>query len=798
MSKHTENELQCFHCGETCETKDIHLEEKYFCCTGCKTVFEILNQNGLCDYYELNNHPGLTKKDNIRQDKYDILDDEIVASKFIRFKDDNFTKVQFYIPQIHCSSCLWLLENLPIINENIYSSVVNFVNKEITISYNHHQISIKELVLLLEQLGYEPYISFENTTVQQSKSFNKKRIYKLGVAGFCFGNIMLFSFPEYFAFNGDIVEQFKNLFRGLNLLLSLPVVFYSATEFFTSAYKGLKNKYLNIDVPLSIAIILTFVRSIYEIAFNIGPGFFDTLSGIVFFMLLGRVIQDKTYQSLSFERDFKSFFPLAVNKIVNNHIIPTTIDKIQVDDVIEIHHNELIPVDGICTIGKPTIDYSFVTGESMPVNLNIGDLIYAGGKQVDGKIQMLVVKTLNQSYLTELWNNSSDDSNKDTKYEDILSKYFTIVVLSIAALASLYWIFQGNYQKVFDVLTTILIIACPCALLLSASFTYGNVIRILGKHQFFVKNKLVIQNLAKVKSIVFDKTGTLTNLNKMQVNYNGLPLENNIKINISALVNQSNHPLSKAIKTYLKVEQFPQIKHYKNTDGKGIEAWIDEQYYKIGSASFVKAQDQIQSTAVYISIDNQYIGRFEIQQNYRSGLQQLIQQLQDKFQLAILSGDNNHEEQKLKKVFGKTTAMYFNQMPIDKQNYITTLQQTEPALFIGDGLNDAGALKTASVGIAITDNTNNFTPASDAILQADKLPLLYQLIKFSQQAQKVILGSFLISLIYNIIGISFAVQGKLSPIIAAIIMPISTVTIILFTFISTQILSSRIKEKHHS
>ncbi|HUP12788.1 MAG TPA: heavy metal translocating P-type ATPase metal-binding domain-containing protein, partial [Niastella sp.] len=436
------NHLLCFHCGEVCFTANISAEDKHFCCEGCKMVYQLLNKSGLCDYYALNENPGLNQRITVRKDKFAFLNEENIQRQLITFTNEQQTHITFYLPTIHCSSCLYLLENLHRLQLAVISATVNFTRKEVSIIYNHQHLSLQKLAELLTSIGYEPYISLQN--LQNLKPATKKSlIYQLGVAGFCFANIMLLSFPEYLGLEAADM-QLQGIFRWLNVLLALPVFFYSALPFYESGWKGLKHKFLNIDAPIALAIIVTFSRSMYEVISGTGAGYFDSMSGIVFFMLVGRVLQDKTYQQLSFERDFTSYFPVAATLVKEAKEVPISLPEIKAGDTLLIHSNELIPADGICTRGKACIDYSFVTGESVAVNKEMGEMVYAGGKQTGGAIEILVIKEVAQSYLTRLW--SADAFKKNTEpanvsFVHLLSRYFTYILFTIAAFAAAYWAF---------------------------------------------------------------------------------------------------------------------------------------------------------------------------------------------------------------------------------------------------------------------------------------------------------------------------------------------------------------------
>lgn len=777
----------CFHCGLDIEKADeIHFDTKVFCCNGCKTVYEIFSANDLSCYYDFEQSPGATPLDIAG--KYDFLDNPTIVAKLLDFQEENTEIITLSIPHIHCSSCIWILENLQRLQTGINTSQVNFPEKKVRINYNPTLVTVKEIVYLLSSIGYEPYISLENYETGKEK-IDRSLTYKLGVAFFCFGNIMLLSFPEYFEVEEYWLDQYRGFFRWLIFALSLPSFFYSASGYYVSAYKSIRSKMLNIDIPIALGIVVMFVRSTFDIIMDYGSGFFDSLCGLIFFMLLGKMFQIKTYSFLSFERDFKSYFPIAITRInsdASEESIP--VFDIQKGDRLLIRNQELIPVDGILISEKSEIDYSFVTGEAIPIVKQSGDKIFAGGKQIGKVIEMEVLHSVSQSYLTQLWSNDVFQKKVDQKHKtitDAISRYFTPILLLIAFAGFGYWIFF-DANTAFNVFTAVLIVACPCALALTAPFTMGNVLRIMGKQKFYLKNALVIEQLAKVDTIVFDKTGTITTNKKSNISYQGIELSVEEQALIKSVLRASNHPLSRMLYDFLPETKREKVILFDEIPGKGIQAKVLDKQIQIGSASFVgKIQEEgLQQTAVHIKIDEVYCGHYIFNNEYRTGLEDLFQLLNKKYEIKILSGDNEGERPTLEKLLPNGVELVFNQKPDEKLAFIKQLQeQGKNVMMVGDGLNDAGALAQSNVGISISENVNVFSPACDAILDASEFFKLNYFLNLSKDAIKTIKMSFGLSLLYNVVGLSFAITGNLLPLVAAIIMPLSTITIVSFVTI---------------
>ena len=794
--------IACYHCGADC-FDTILVEDKHFCCEGCKMVFKLLDENGLCQYYDLSDMPGLTAKGHFVSEKYNYLDNAAISEQLIQFKLGEQAHVVFYLPQIHCVSCVWLLENLHKINPGIIQSKTHFEKKEIKIVFNTSLISLKQVVQLLAFVGYEPVIHLGGNDWLKKKKVNKKQLYKIGIAGFCFSNIMMLSFPEYLS--NDVLElgSLRHFFVYINLLLSLPVLFYSASGFFIAAYTGLRQKWLNIDAPIALAILVTFSRSVYEILSQTGAGYLDSMSGIVFFMLIGRWFQDKSYDSFAFDRDYNSFFPLGVTVLEEGKEVNKALSSLLKGEMVLLRTDEMIPADAVLRTDGALIDYSFVTGENAPIAVAIGQMVYAGGIQKGRSIHLEVLKPVGQSYITELWNSPvlKTEKNIEKSFVHPWSQYFTIILFLIAITSGIYWSIYDSH-KILPAVTAVLIVACPCSLLLTVSFTYGNVLRWLGRGKLYCKNASVIEAMHKIDTIVFDKTGTLTNHDDTHLEYTGTALTIKEMVAVKSVTRESLHPLSKMITQFLllQVSDLVEFQQIENFIGKGTKAYCDGFEIIIGSSSFLKSfgitiEEKVEGSLVYLAMQGVYKGVFKINHSYRKGIEPMILELKAKgYELHLLSGDHPTEKKHLVQLLGNEIPFLFEQSPADKLNYIETLQNKgHRVMMVGDGLNDAGAIQKSNVGIAVTNQTHLFTPASDAILEGGQIYNLKNLIDYAKKAKLIIVIIFILSIIYNIIGMYFATTARLSPMVAAILMPISSISIVALSALLSYLFSSKLR-----
>lgn len=830
----------CFHCGTPCAPNAESRHDKSFCCTGCLIVFELLTAHGLHAYYNFGETAGVRIGSTKKQEEFAFLDARSVAEGLVDFANGQITKITLHIPNIHCVACVWLLENLFRLNPAIGESRVNFLRREVSIRFNAAELKLSELVALLASLGYEPELKLADLSNAKWPSHSPWRQWWLqtGVAGFAFGNIMLFSIATYLGLDSFSGPAFQKQAGLLSLVLALPVVTYSASDYWRSAWSSLRRRALSIEVPIAAGLVAIFGQSAFDVITGRGEGYFDSLTGLLFFLLCGKLFQRKTHERLAFDRDYKSFFPLSVTRrhadgsdTVEERV---AISQLQTGDRLVLRNGELLPADSRLISAGARIDYSFVTGEATPVEKHRGDYLYAGGRQVGPMIEAEVVKPVSQSYLTSLWNQEAFRKNRADALETLTNRYsqrFTKLVMAVALGAFIFWAVHDP-SRALRSFTAVLIVACPCALALAAPITLGAGLRVLSRRNIFVKNAETLEALAEVDTIVFDKTGTLTRRAGGLVTFEGPPLHSNEAEVIRAVAAQSVHPCAARIEAALTERDWDQggggaaasrrtrtsagvpetavvAENFREVPGYGIEAIAGGRHICIGSEAWLarhgvlarEGRERNSTGAVsvasrgetHVAIDGKYRGCFYSAGRLRPEVEPMIRDLRKRgYELALLSGDNEAERSRFEAVFGSGAPLHFHQSPIDKLEFLRNLKSRgRRVLMVGDGLNDAGALKQSDVGIAVVEDLTAFSPASDVILPVDRIGRLPSVLRFSKAAVRIVQISFAISALYNVMGLSFAARGLLSPVICAVLMPVSSVTVVAFACVATQWIGRR-------
>lgn len=774
--------LRCAHCGDPCLSGCVTDADLTFCCAGCRSVHLILQVNNLCDYYAIDRKAGLSMRHaNADESRYSILEDYHTAQRQISWAQGSQIKAQFGIPSIHCASCIWLLDQLHKFDQGIRSSDVDFLRKTIYVEFDATQTSLKKIALLLSSLGYEPELNAERGNGDAGAVHRSaiRRLYmRIGVAGFAAGNIMMFSIARYLAGEGGLAPSLGLLFNILSIVLSVPVLLFAASPWFTSAFAALRRRRINLDVPVALGISVLFVRSITDISLGLGEGFLDSFAGLVLFLLVGRLFHQKAFDAVSFDRTYRSFFPLSVRIEKRGEQRITPIDDVHAGDTIVARNGEIIPCDSILISPAAYIDYSFVTGESTPIESVGGSVVHAGGKVTGKSARLAATAPASQSHLASLWERYGRHTERRS-YTDLSDRFgarFTVIAVSIAVAGFMAWL--PDVGAALNVFTAVLIIACPCALTIAVPVTLGTAMGVLGRKNIFIKNTGTLLELSKSDTIVFDKTGTLTEP-LGTITFSGRDLSEEEWSSIRGVASQSIHPMAQSIAAG---EPQTDVDSVYEEIGQGIEGRCNDHYVRLGTRQFVACEGEADD-GTHISINGEYVGSFTIQSKLRDGMHEMVDELRyvssDKPLLTLVAtGDSERDRAVLSSLFGNH-QMAFRLSPEDKVHTIEDLQRLgRTVMMVGDGLNDAAAMGFANVSVAVTNNASTLVPACDVVMPAKALHKLPAILRFAAEMTIVIKMNLVFTIAYNMIGLTLALSGLLTPILTAIMMPVSSLVVV--------------------
>ena len=767
---------RCAHCGDPCREAPRE-DEPNFCCAGCRTVYTLLRENGLQDFYRLDPRAGQRQGGGKLKD-YDWLGTDELAATLARYRDEERWRVELELPAIHCIACVWLLERLPGLLPGVLRSTVDFTRRVATIDFDPRRTDLRAVAELLDRLGYPPVL---RRARGERPAADRSLLYRIGVAGFCFGNIMLLSFPEYLGLGEDAGETIigKVIGPGM-LLLSLPVLCYAGAGFFRDARAGLRMRRITLDVPIAVGMLALFGRSVYEILSGAGPGYLDSFTGLVFFLLVGRWFQAYTFGRLSFDRDYHDYFPVGAYRLDADGLPqPVAATSLRAGDTIVVRPGQVIPADGNLAVGtRAGIDYSFVTGESKLRPTRGGDAVYAGGRAVDSALTVVVTKPTEESYLMGLWRDGHEKRREETGPPQRLVAAFTVGVLLIALASLAYW-YPRDPATAYRAAVAVLIIACPCALALTAPFAYGSLQRLLGRTGYYLRSGATIDALAATDTFVFDKTGTLIEAETDgRLYWPDGEADGQAGIFL-AMCRASTHPRSRAIATALTAEGVPpeRIPPPEEVAGKGLRLTWHGTEYRVGSAAFCGRPDARPGT--YGTANGRTVFRLDPPRpRLRPGVRSLLRELQARGEVYLLSGDARPADD-FWEAFLPAERLHFAMSPFGKEAFVRELRERGGrVLMVGDGLNDTGALRAADAGLAVSEEDGAFSPASDAIVAADRLGRLPAVLTACRRLRGVTRAAYLLALAYNLVGLSYAVSGALSPVVAAILMPLSSVSVV--------------------
>ncbi len=802
------SDVKCDHChlvfDESVMIKDDKLN---FCCKGCQGVYHLLKDDGLDSFYDKLGNKTIAPPLEVHDDT-NRFDTQSFENTFISTNEDGFKQIDLIIEGIHCAACVWLNEKVLFETDGIVSADINFTNNKAKIIWDEDKIKLSQIILRIRSIGYNAYAY--DATVADAQAVQSKRDYfiRMMVAVFSSVNIMMLAVAKYTGFFTGIDDEIKNYIHIAELILTTPVLFYSGWIFFRGAYFGLKNRILNMDFLVSSGATLTYIYSLYILFGGKGESYFDSVTMIITFVLVGKYLEVIGKKSAVDTLDkIKSSIPLEVTVIENGIKKSIALNSIKIDDIVEIRSGEKVCVDGEIISGEGSFDESSLTGESIPIFKKIGDILFSGTINNDSLIRYKVTKTYKDSTLNSIVTLLEDSlsSKPEIEYKaNEISKSFTLTILGLSLLTFIVWYFFGidlgfdyegvnHFEKSFIVSISVIVIACPCALALATPIASLIGISQLAKNGLLFKEAKFIETVAKADTLVMDKTGTITK-GELKVKKSQIFDDNIHKLNLLySLLEASSHPISKSVKKYMK-ENYNNLKSknifdVKNIQAKGMIAKyenIDKKVFHLsgGNAELLKSNninykfDSLNSVYIF-AINKKIIATFELEDEIKEDATSLVKDaISNGLEVIMLTGDNEAVAKKVAKEVGINTFVS-NIDPIGKANYIKSLKEKgKIVVMAGDGINDSVALANADVSIAMGNSADITIAVSDIVLLNNSLSSLQYAFKLSRRTYKFIKQNLLLSLIYNMITIPLAMAGLVIPLVAAASMSLSSLLVV--------------------
>jgi len=808
MQAETHNHLAhagCFHCGlEIPADVNFHSEldgaQRDFCCFACQSVCLAIYDAGLQGYYQRTPDGILLAPPPTPPKDVEMYDLEDVQQEFVTGKDED-RHAHLLVEGIHCAACVWLIERGMMRIPGVFSANVNLAGKRLHIRWDNHRVKLSTIINQLAKIGYSGVPYDPEAAEGSMKRTNRAMLFRLFFAGFAMMNLTLISIALY---SGAGEGQFRSFFHWMGFALATPTLFYSAFPFYKGAWSGLRNLRLTMDLPIAIGLSVTFIYSVYITLTpqTMGEVYFDTVTNLTFVILIGRYLEGMfRHQAVAATNRLMELQPRVATVLLDDQEKLTPIRAVKIGDRLLVKPGGKVPMDGVVREGHSSIDESMLSGESMPVSKHVGDHVIAGSLNAGGALVIEVQTTLQDSTLSKIIRLVEEAQSSKAPIQRIADRIVPWFVMATLLCASLtFFLWSANFELALMAATSVLIITCPCALGMATPMSIAVASGLGAKHGILVKNGVVLETLSKVTHFVFDKTGTLTE-GKMRVEHVLLAAgqqETEMLSWVAAVERLSEHSVAKAIVNEAEARQLPYrnlaVSGFQAIPGAGIKAQIKGQVVLLGTQNWlsqnhvlindtlqsqVLTQETLAKTCVHCAISGRHVAVLVLADSLRADAQALINELrQAGIGMTLLSGDRKTVAEAVAQQLGGMEVIA-EVMPQDKDMVIQQLKQRgECVAMVGDGINDAPALIRADVGIALGSGTDVSVESADIVLMQNELDKVRLATLLSRRTLRTIKQNIGLSFVYNAIMVPLAMAGHVTPLVAAITMPISSLLVI--------------------
>lgn len=742
--------LTCLHCGNA-----VYAGES-FCCEGCHSVYDLLISKGLGHYYDLRNVLPMKKSLPVSSIQEDVA---------LPVKTNH---ARFYLEGIHCLGCLWLLEKLPEIDARIRSSNLDFMHQILSIEIHAETMGWDEVLKLIHNLGYSAKVLEENNNAAQTKD-HRTQLMRLGVAGFCAGNIMLLSVSVY----GGADPFWRSMFGWLSFALALPVFFYSAIPLFRSAFMPLAKKRISVDLAIALALISGMIMSIWSLIGGNSETYFDSLTMLVFLLLSTRYFLNRLRQSLGSETPYLSFLHNEKYERIGANASSCKADDLQQGDFFILKTGQTLPVD--CELlDSAHFDLSMLNGESKPVKFLQADSVESGAKLLSASVKCKAKNIAQNSRMAKITGQIQNFQMKRSEtldFSERAGRYFVAVVLAIAFAV----IYNMPNEEGFRRALALAIVTCPCVLAFAVPLTFARALQIAARQGILFKNPEKIEALAEAKELFLDKTGTITNGNFEVLGWEDHCGDKKENQDIAfALESNSSHPIAKAIVRFLSRDSALKVENFIEKPGTGVSGYISGEKWEMRAIAGAKENEN----KIGLFCDGELHSLITLGDSIRAEAKTSLQKLSEMgFNIFLLSGDHIDAVKSL----ASNLQIKNWKAALSPEQKAQIVEKFPHSIMVGDGANDGIAFQAASTGIAVQGSMDISLKNADICFTKPGITSLPYLIQLARNTRRLVRINFLFTLSYNIFAGYLAVAGKMSPLLAAILMPLSALTVFLFT-----------------
>ena len=783
------DKVACSHCHlEFNEHVMIVDGEHYFCCKGCQGVFHLLQDQGLDNFYDKVGSTKLAPPTEQYEDS-ENFNAPAFYDKFVTVNKDGFSEVSLIIEGIHCAACVWLNEKALHKMDGVISADINYTNNKAKIVWADNILKLSSIIDMIRAIGYNafPY----DATLQEVRANKERQDYylRMAVAIFATMNVMWIAVAQYAGYFTGITQDIKTILNVAEGILATPVLFYSGWIFFRGAYYGIKTKTVNMDILVATGASLTYLYSIYITLFEKGEAYFDSVTMIISFVLVGKFLEVLSKKSVADTLDIMSnHIPSSVKVIEEGRVVAKNINDVKVDDIIVVSSGERVALDGVVTSGDGNFDESSLTGESDPIFKQMGDKIISGTVSIDADIKYKATKDFAHSTLSNLVSlleGAMSNKPRIQQLANTLSEYFSTVILVLAFVTfAVWWLWPHNFETAFMVGISVIIIACPCALALATPVATLVGLGLASKRGILFKQAAQIETMAKATTLLLDKTGTVTQ-GKPKV-IEAKEYEKFDRSLLYSLVQNSKHPVAKGIAEHLYTDEihYFELESVKQLPSLGISALYQGKKLLGGNAKLMEQEGlhiepSNEYSEFYFALDGKVMAKFELFDTPKEDAKESIAAIKAQgIEIIMLTGDHERSASKVAYEVGiETYKAEFT--PQQKAEFVEQQHKAgKVVVMAGDGVNDILALANADIGIAMGNGSDIAIDVSDVVLLNDTLTSLKDAFKISKKTYFMIKQNLGISLFYNGITIPLAMAGYIIPLIAAISMSFSSLLVV--------------------